>query len=64
MLVNSIIEMAHAGNKHVAAEGIENQETANLLLEMGCDVGQGYFLGQPAKPAVFEDLIRFVDTGT
>ena len=32
------------------AEGIEDQATLDLLAELGCDIGQGYFIDIP-KPA-------------
>jgi EAL domain-containing protein (putative c-di-GMP-specific phosphodiesterase class I) len=31
----------------VVAEGIEDLEALNLLTAMGCDLAQGYFIGQP-----------------
>jgi EAL domain-containing protein (putative c-di-GMP-specific phosphodiesterase class I) len=34
----------------VVAEGMENQLTWDLLLEMGCDRGQGYLLSPPLPP--------------
>jgi EAL domain-containing protein (putative c-di-GMP-specific phosphodiesterase class I) len=30
------------------AEGIENLESHQILLDMGFDLGQGYFYGKPA----------------
>ena len=36
------------------AEGIENRATADLLVGMGCEEGQGYFFGRPMPAAEFE----------
>ena len=36
------------------AEGIENRATADLLISMGCEEGQGYFFGRPMPAAEFE----------
>jgi diguanylate cyclase (GGDEF)-like protein len=47
-IVRSIIDMSHTLGLMVIAEGIETQETQDLLRDMGCDVGQGYFIGYPA----------------
>ncbi|MFC4297718.1 EAL domain-containing protein [Castellaniella hirudinis] len=47
-IVRSIIEMSHTLGLTVIAEGIETRETLDLLWGMGCDVGQGYFIGRPA----------------
>jgi EAL domain-containing protein (putative c-di-GMP-specific phosphodiesterase class I) len=34
----------------IVAEGIEDRATLDLLYELGCDIGQGYFISKP-KPA-------------
>lgn len=49
-LVRSMIDMAHNLDIVATAEGVEDQETADLLGEMDCDFAQGYFYGRP-KPA-------------
>jgi diguanylate cyclase (GGDEF)-like protein/PAS domain S-box-containing protein len=38
----------------VIAEGIETRATADLLLSMGCEEGQGYFFGKPMPVQAFE----------
>ena len=46
-IVQSTSIMAqHLGLK-VVVEGVEDQETANLLASYGCDCGQGYFWSRP-----------------
>lgn len=47
VLVSSIIAIATAFDIDVTAEGIETQEQHELLTQMGCNIGQGYFLGRP-----------------
>jgi EAL domain-containing protein (putative c-di-GMP-specific phosphodiesterase class I) len=49
-LVRATIELGHALGLRIVAEGIEDLETLELLSELGCDLGQGYFIGVP-KPA-------------
>ncbi len=49
-IVNAIIVMAKSLNKIVIAEGIETVEQLNILKDLGCDIGQGYFISKP-KPA-------------
>jgi diguanylate cyclase (GGDEF)-like protein len=49
-LVRSAIDLAHGLGLRVVAEGMENQLTWDLLLEMGCDRGQGYLLSPPLPP--------------
>ena len=46
-IVASTINLAHALNQTVVAEGIEDLTTFDMLRQMGCDVGQGYYIGRP-----------------
>src|SRR5262249_60929193 len=39
----------------VIAEGIENRATADLLVTMGCEEGQGYFFGKPMPAPALEE---------
>lgn len=52
-IVQSTIRLAHALKQSIVAEGIEDQETFELLRRMGCDIGQGYYIG---RPGTFEQL--------
>ncbi|MGD0394443.1 MAG: bifunctional diguanylate cyclase/phosphodiesterase [Acidimicrobiales bacterium] len=49
-VVRSTIELGHALGLRIVAEGIEDEQTLNLLTEYGCDVAQGYCISRP-KPA-------------
>ena len=42
-IVRSIIDLAHHLKLRVVAEGVEDAATLQRLVEMGCDVAQGYF---------------------
>lgn len=46
-LVLAMIEAGHALDLTITAEGIETEEQAQILTELGCDLGQG-FLWSPA----------------
>lgn len=46
-IVRSTIELGHNLGLKVVAEGIENQHVWDILKAMGCDYGQGYFMGKP-----------------
>jgi diguanylate cyclase len=46
-LVRSTIDLGHALDMDVVAEGIEDRETLDLLRELGCDVAQGFLIGYP-----------------
>ncbi|MGB3810328.1 MAG: EAL domain-containing protein [Parvibaculum sp.] len=53
-----IIDLAHALGIEVLAEGIEDAEQLEILRMLGCDEGQGYFLGKPMPAANFEAFLR------
>jgi len=55
--VRSIVEMAHATELIVVAEGIEREAQRAVLADLGCDLGQGYLLGRPAPPLKIEELL-------
>lgn len=49
-LVSAMVELAHTLGSIAVAEGIEDQRTAIMLREIGCDRGQGHYFGA-ALPA-------------
>ncbi len=53
LIVRSTIDLAHALDLEVCAEGIEDGLTLALLSAMGCDMLQGYHLGQPMPLPIF-----------
>ncbi len=46
VIVRSTVELAHNLGLEVVAEGVENETHLRLLRALGCDVGQGHFLGK------------------
>jgi diguanylate cyclase (GGDEF)-like protein/PAS domain S-box-containing protein len=56
--VRSIISMAHATGLDAVAEGIERPGQRTALVELGCDVGQGYLLGSPAPADAMESVLE------
>ncbi len=57
VLVKSIIGLAHSMNIKVIAEGIETEQEAVSLKELGCEECQGYWF---ARPMPLEDALKFV----
>lgn len=57
-LCKAIIAMAHELGMQVVAEGVETEQQHQLLMEAGCDHGQGYWYGCPMPPAQFEAWVR------
>ncbi|MEW8318527.1 MAG: EAL domain-containing protein [Candidatus Thiodiazotropha sp.] len=56
-LVRAMIQLAHAFNIQVIAEGVENEGQLAFLQQQGCDYIQGYLVGSPRhKPHTAEVL--------
>jgi EAL domain-containing protein (putative c-di-GMP-specific phosphodiesterase class I) len=53
-IVGSTISLSRQLGLSVIAEGIENEASAELLIRMGCEEGQGYFFGRPMPAQAFE----------
>src|SRR3954452_19758734 len=47
LMVQSTIGLAHSLGRKVVAEGVEERPILDLLVEMGCDVAQGFAIGRP-----------------
>lgn len=47
IIVKSTIALAHSFNLKVVAEGVENQQSMDLLSDWGCDWLQGFYLSRP-----------------
>lgn len=46
-IIEAIISIGRAFGMQILAEGIESQEQITMLLQLGCDLGQGYGIGKP-----------------
>ncbi len=58
LIVRSTIDLAHALEMEVVAEGVETQAAMALLSVMGCDMIQGFLI---SRPIALDALIRFMD---
>ncbi|MDO3721125.1 EAL domain-containing protein [Marinobacter sp. chi1] len=58
VIVQTTINMCHDLGYQVVAEGVEDDETASLLKDMGCDIIQGYLV---APPLSFENTLNWLD---
>lgn len=58
VFVKTIIDMAHTLGMQTVAEGVESQEQYDVLVELGCDVIQGYFI---SKPIPVDQLSAWID---
>ena len=48
-IVESSITLGQKLGLHLVAEGVERQEDWDLITELGCDEGQGYFIARPMQ---------------
>ncbi len=53
-IVSTIISLAHLMKHKVIAEGIDTEEQAKLLQQLGCDEIQGYYFSRPVPAEEFE----------
>lgn len=58
LIVRSTIDLAHALDMEVTAEGVETQAALALLTVMGCDMVQGFLISRPIS---FDALVPFLD---
>jgi diguanylate cyclase (GGDEF)-like protein len=50
-IIRAVLSLADALGMSTTAEGIESEELAKALTELGCDRGQGFFFARPLPPA-------------
>jgi EAL domain-containing protein (putative c-di-GMP-specific phosphodiesterase class I) len=48
-IVRAMVGLCHDMGKQVIAEGVETPEEQQALVELGCDLMQGYFFGRPGR---------------
>ncbi|MFV2055160.1 MAG: EAL domain-containing protein [Thiohalomonadales bacterium] len=61
VIVRAIIDLAHNLGIEVTAEGVENKEVWDTLVDLGCNISQGYYTGKPMSREVFEKSEFFVN---
>ena len=53
-IVKAVISLAQSMNLQLIAEGIELEAQKDKLLELGCQMGQGYFFSKPLSAEAFK----------
>jgi EAL domain-containing protein (putative c-di-GMP-specific phosphodiesterase class I) len=59
-IANAVIQLAHSLDMEVIAEGVETEQQLDILLDMGCDLCQGYLFG---KPVALSESVVWVSQG-
>lgn len=62
MIIQTIIDLAHSLNFSVVAEGIEDKETLQKLIDNGCDAAQGYYVCKPANAETIDEWLQQFST--
>lgn len=57
-VVESLIRLAHGLELRVVAEGVEDEQTYQLLRQLGCDRAQGYWIARPMPASALADWIK------
>lgn len=47
MIVSAIVSLSKSFKRRLVAEGIESADVERKLIELGCDLGQGFFYSKP-----------------
>ncbi|OYY63036.1 MAG: hypothetical protein B7Y49_14080 [Sphingomonas sp. 28-62-11] len=58
LIVRSTIDLAHALDMEVTAEGVETQAAMALLSVMGCDMVQGFLISRPISIGAFRQFLE------
>ncbi len=60
-VVGALIQLAHAVDIEVVAEGVEDEDIMQTLLAIGCEAGEGYHFSRPVPACQFEEewIARF-----
>jgi EAL domain-containing protein (putative c-di-GMP-specific phosphodiesterase class I) len=56
-IVGAIVKLADAIGLKVVAEGVETQKQFKLLIELGCDQLQGYYISHPVTEEQLSEAI-------
>ncbi len=56
-VLRAVLDLTDVFNLRAVAEGIERPEQAARLLELGCELGQGFLLSRPVPAAEADELI-------
>ena len=57
-IVKAILQIAHALHIDTVAEGVETDEQARMLEELGCNTGQGYLFSKPLPIEEFDEQLE------
>lgn len=56
-IVHSILGLAHSFDRHTLAEGVETLEHGEVLIQLGCEMAQGYGIARPMPADAVEGWV-------
>jgi diguanylate cyclase (GGDEF)-like protein/PAS domain S-box-containing protein len=56
-VISSVVSLAHELKRDVVAEGVESEDDAEWLRDIGCDFAQGFFFSHPIPG---EEVLKFI----
>jgi diguanylate cyclase (GGDEF)-like protein len=63
-IVRHVVSLARALGIATIAEGLQSQAEVDRLVEMGCELGQGYHFSEPQPTTIIDDLVRRAHAGS
>jgi diguanylate cyclase (GGDEF)-like protein/PAS domain S-box-containing protein len=62
-LVGALVSLAQTLHLNAVAEGVESGAQAQILADLGCGLGQGYFLARPMDGEAIDELLKAGSVG-
>ena len=56
-IVAAVVGLGHSLDMTTVAEGVETEEQADMLLRLGCELGQGWLFGRPLPAEHIPDMM-------
>jgi diguanylate cyclase (GGDEF)-like protein/PAS domain S-box-containing protein len=61
-ILEGVLGLATAFRRQAIAEGVETQTHGEMLLQLGCELAQGYFIAHPMPPEEIADWVASWET--
>ena len=58
VIVKIVVDLARKLGLKSVAEGVEGEETLSSLVEMGCDMAQGFYVSRPIAAGYVAEFVR------
>ena len=58
VVIQTIIQLAHALKLRVVAEGIETEISLEMLASRGCDAAQGFYIAKPSDAKSMDEWLK------